>query len=426
MARYELVGSHSTATANRLAGMGGALRAYAIDLGSSPGELLSLKEKGKPIVMLNASAAVMAEALGIGVDSAGAVWHPGRNGRPGQILFAPHPSGKITPIGNETRKHKREDQGGHEPSGEAAIGGDPFAPMHGIDLVQVLDEAARNPLLLDGSGTKVDPIPDGAAGAQFILSPATPTAYHPVSYTWHHRDKPQTIRDQTATLSLPVFVELYASPSPANKFLRVTAFGTGFSPGKLKWYDFGERGMFQDRLWTKMEIGGPPAGSSLIISEPKTQNNKATYTSSASITIGIKGGKESPEPSGSATISASVSSTLSDFLALEKSAGLVGEWAFDMQLCGEKSDGKYDVNSPLSLIGLSGVWPVPGLARSTLFPACMSAWALPLSCQKRLPLTITLCQRLPYVACGVFEGFAAGCEITIPYDFQVDFGTVNV
>jgi hypothetical protein len=298
--------------------------------------------------------------------------------------------------------------------------------MRAIDLAETLDRAVERLAGAPGAGPQIDPVPDGAAGAQYHLQPE-PVRYHPKTCTWYHRDKPVVITEQTATLALPVFVEVYASPHPANKFLRVTAYGTGFSPGRLVHDDSWWRYMFQDRLRTRMELGGAARGTSLIISEPKTKNNEATYTSSASITIGLKPGEDSPEPSASATISASVSSTLSDFKVLEKSAGNVGEWDFDMQLCGSASDGKYDVNNPLSLVDwTNSVWEVPGLASSTLFPACMAAWALPLDCQAKLRLTVELYQRLIYIAVNHFEKLAAGCEMTLPQEFVVDFSKVNV
>jgi hypothetical protein len=268
-------------------------------------------------------------------------------------------------------------------------------------------------------------VPDGAAGDQYFLTP-TAVTYHPKSYTWHNRKKPVVVKGQTATVALPLLVEIYASPKPAAKFLRVTAFGTGYTPGKLKWNNNGERAFFQDILTTKMTLGRL-AGAAAIISEPKTKNNEATYSSSSSITIGIKKSKEGPEPSASATLTTSVSSTLSDFLVLEKSAGMAGEWSFDMQLCGQNSDGKYDIKNPLSLVDWKAkVWELPGLARSTLFPACMTGWTLPLSCQSNLSLNIDLYQRLTYVASGWLEKMAAGCSISVPYRFHVDFSKVNV
>jgi hypothetical protein len=56
----------------------------------------------------------------------------------------------------------------------------------------------------------------------------------------------------------------------------------------------------------------------------------------------------------------------------------------------------------------------------------MAAWALPLDCQARLPLTVELYQRLIYIAVNYVEKLAAGCEMLLPQKFVVDFSKVNV
>lgn len=427
MAKYELIGTQTGGTAEALSSMSGSTNAKVIDLGAStPADVAALTAAGEPVVMLNPTPEAMAGATGIGTACDGAVWKSGAGGAPSRLHYVTRPAGVIEPRDIEVEQTERQELEGAEPAREDKIGDDPFAPMRAIDLAEALDRAVESLAGPPGAGPQIDPVPDGAAGLQYILQ-QEPLSYHPKTFTWSHRDKPVVITEQTATLALPVFVELYASPGPANKFLRATAFGTGYSPGRLVHDDTWWRYMFQDRMRTRMELGGAPRGTSLIISEPKTKNNEATYTSSASITIGLKPGEDSPEPSGSATISASVSSTLSDFKVLEKSAGNVGEWDFDMQLCGSASDGRYDVNYPLSLVDWKNrVWEVPGLASSTLFPACMAAWSLPLDVQATLPLTIELYQRLIYIAVNYVEKFSAGCEITLPQNFVVDFSKVNI
>lgn len=427
MSSYEILGTPQSGLAAELSRQTDAPAAYVADLSTTSVETIrDRNDPLRPVVLLAPTAKSLAALVGIGVDCQGAVWHPGRDGGPDQLVFVPTPEADITTPESARADVEKPGEPGEEPSGQVTEGDDPLAPMRGADLAALLDAAVRSPMRLADQGPKVDPIPPGVAGKQVVLSP-TPFTYHPKTYTWAHSRKPVVIKDQTATLALPLFAEIYASPNPANKFLRITAFGTGFSPGRMKWDNTGERGMYQDRMRTSFALVGAPAGTGLLMTAPKTQNGTATYTSSGSLTVGIKGGKESPEPSGSATISASVSSTLSDFKVLEKSAGLVAEWAFDMQLCGSKSDGQYDVNEPMSLVGWYGrVWEVPGLASSTLFPACMAAWSLPLSCQQVLTVRATLFQRLMYVASSWAEKMRGGCEMTKPFDCTVDFSAVNV
>jgi hypothetical protein len=175
----------------------------------------------------------------------------------------------------------------------------------------------------------------------------------------------------------------------------------------------------------EMAPGQSPAGMVLLSSEPKTENNQATYTASSSLNVGLKKG-EKAEGSVSYTIGASVSSTLSAFKAIDHSDGRAARWDWLMALCGDLAQGQYDYRNPIGIIDKWGsVWDVVDLGKSTLFPGAQASWSTPLSFNGRLPFTVTAKQRLIYAASDRFTGMASGCQMTVPIPFVVDFSKAS-
>lgn len=424
MTTFSLIGSSLPSEFSALEGEG-----FVVDLTTmEQGALRALASEGQPIIILNATADRMSAEVGFGLDCAGVVWHPTPGNGPDLLTYVP--SGPPNVVESDSIEGKFEEATGHEegPTDATVLeeASAQLMPPVGEELAALLHATAISPPPLSGQGTPtIDPIPDGVAGKQFLVTQAVSCSYHPKSYTWEHRKKPIVVKNQTAEISLPFFVEIYASTQPENKFVRVTTWGTGFNPGKLASDSGWGRYFFQDRMSVGMTLDKAP-GSLVLYTEPKNLNNEATYSSTKSLTVGYKQGEKS-EGSVQASISATVSSTLSAFKISEHSTGQQGAWNFDMQLCGKKNDGVYDVNKPESLIDWKNkVWEVPSLASGTLFPACMAAWALPLSCQSRASMKIDTMQRLTYARANYWEWMTAGCTMKYPISASVDLSVVNV
>jgi hypothetical protein len=393
---------------------------------------------GRPVLLRNpADAEAMARVTGIGTAARCVVFRPAvDNGVARLSIMSPPPNepeildalgGRV---GEPPADGRATDPECLPEAGELPSTADDDAAVAAW-AAQTLAVEKRGAGSVAISGLAIDPVPDGIPGRRVILD-ASPVTYHPTLYTWHHRDKPDVLKQQRATIALGLFLELYASSNPENKFMRLTTIGSGFNPGALTWNDSLERGAYQDFLQIAMTPSPIPSGFMLLDSQPKTENDAATYTISSNLSVGLKAGGSSKgggsgEGSVSYSIGSSISTHLSAFKVMDHSDGAAATWNFEMSLCGNPPTGIYNVANPGGIIDLFGtVWDPVDLAKSTLFPACQSIWSAPLSFAGTLRLSFGRGQRLVYMASNrlTWYGHTAWRRSTVP--LAVDFSSVSL
>ncbi|MGJ4851180.1 hypothetical protein ACH6CV_13115 [Bacillota bacterium Meth-B3] len=137
---------------------------------------------------------------------------------------------------------------------------------------------------------------------------------------------------QVTNNSVVMEISLIASYNPQYKYLRIRSVGAGFNPangGAMQSDSTYDRGYFQEEIKIHMQ----PMSSSLrtLTTEPKNINRQQQYTTSSQFSVGVDVAKN-PSFNSSYTISESMTTVVSDFNIYNNSAGVTGEWEFQLAM----------------------------------------------------------------------------------------------
>jgi len=261
------------------------------------------------------------------------------------------------------------------------------------------------------------PVPDNVPRRRWMIE-IEPKTYYP--FYWNYSSwssKPvEPAPDQSASIDVRFFAELYIVEDLHSKVIRLSTLGNGFSPGTLRKNEWRERGVFQD---TCSIAFGPTGKHPLRMggNSPENQNNVAKYNSATSFQVSGKGGTSkkdggSGELGGSYSVNNEVSTELKDFQVLNESGSEIVKWSWALTQMGDgNSQYTYPYNGPSSLVTFIGnnICPLPALARGRLFPACQAYWFAPRDFNGEVTFSVTAIQSTSYVVTAIFPDTYIGC-----------------
>lgn len=169
-------------------------------------------------------------------------------------------------------------------------------------------------------------------------------------------------RGQNATWGVRFEAALIASFNPQCKYLRVRTCGAGVNPSQLYSNNEYRRGWFQERVTVAMESSHRDVN--IYSHSPANVNNQSTYTSGSSFSVGVDV-SANPGLSPSYTVSESTTTTIQDFVIMNKSQSKRAEWQYQL---GMSKNSYWDLFFTDFFKGK--VRALPELATSTLQPAC--------------------------------------------------------
>lgn len=199
------------------------------------------------------------------------------------------------------------------------------------------DALHASPTGASDGGRDLDPVPPDVPYRRWLVQLA-PREYHP--YFWDYSSwvpgrqvRPAT--DQTASIDIQFYCEMYLAAEIDRKILRLTATGNGFSVGKMRKNDWAERGVFQDECSLAF---GPVGNHPLRLggNSPENQNSGATYSSTTSFDVSAKAKSDgSGEAGASYKVGNSVTAPLSDFQVVNESGAAGVQWRWSMSQMGD-------------------------------------------------------------------------------------------
>ncbi|XXX74577.1 RICIN domain-containing protein [Sorangium sp. So ce134] len=229
---------------------------------------------------------------------------------------------------------------------------------------------------------------------------------------------------QVATMDLSYEVELLASTTPDNKFMIVTGVGAGANPGPLNTNSNFNRGYYQEKLDVTVLPGS--TALSAYAHAPNSPNEQNSFTRSVGCSIGAQGGTDAASASFSCSFQDSATVTLSDFSAIDQSAGLTSSWSYRMTSAqGHRYWSAVDLVDPWT----GALYTLPLLAVSTLQPTYQTVYSAPSTFNGKVPLHVAQTQKLQgiYVDWYLFvvEAHPQAYSFYASLDATVDFGSVS-